>query len=149
MSKINEKADSALLAFLNIIKKLNKSKEILIYRKDPLLIEKFGKNFSVQMGFGLHTGWGIEGAIGSLYKIDCSYLSPNVNSLVKTMSFPILLDVVHLSKIPWTIWYSTIWFFAAIVVYILSKKLFKNKYLPLFFYTYVLFFYSGKKMHFF
>ena len=31
------------------------------------------------MGFGLHTGWGIEGAIGSYYKIDCSYLSPNVN----------------------------------------------------------------------
>ena len=31
------------------------------------------------MGFGLHTGWGIEGSIGSFYKIDCSYLSPNVN----------------------------------------------------------------------
>ena len=31
------------------------------------------------MGFGLHLGWGIEGAIGSYYKIDCSYLSPNVN----------------------------------------------------------------------
>ena len=79
ITKINEKADSALLAFLNIIKKINKSKEILVYRKDPLLLQKFGKNFSVQMGFGLHTGWGIEGAIGSLYKIDCSYLSPNVN----------------------------------------------------------------------
>ena len=79
ITKINEKADSALLAFLNIIKKINKSKEILVYRKDPLLLQKFGKNFSVQMGFGLHAGWGIEGAIGSLYKIDCSYLSPNVN----------------------------------------------------------------------
>ena len=77
------------------------------------------------------------------YASKMHYLSPNVNSLVKTMSFPILLDVVHLSRIPWTIWYSTIWFFAAIVVYILSKKLFKNKYLPLFFYTYVLFFYSA------
>jgi hypothetical protein len=31
------------------------------------------------MGFGLHVGWGIEGAIGSPYKIDASYLSPNVN----------------------------------------------------------------------
>lgn len=31
------------------------------------------------MGFGLHVGWGIEGAIGSEYKIDPSYLSPNVN----------------------------------------------------------------------
>jgi len=27
----------------------------------------------------LHTGWAIEGAIGSNYKIDASYLSPNVN----------------------------------------------------------------------
>jgi hypothetical protein len=31
------------------------------------------------MGFGLHIGWGIEGAVGSNYKIDPSYLSPNVN----------------------------------------------------------------------
>ena len=31
------------------------------------------------MGFGLHVGWAIEGAIGSNHKIDASYLSPNVN----------------------------------------------------------------------
>ena len=31
------------------------------------------------MGFGLHIGWAIEGAIGSDHKIDASYLSPNVN----------------------------------------------------------------------
>ena len=31
------------------------------------------------MGFGLHIGWAIEGAIGSNFKIDASYLSPNVN----------------------------------------------------------------------
>lgn len=31
------------------------------------------------MHFGIHIGWGIEGAIGSDYKIDASYLSPNVN----------------------------------------------------------------------
>lgn len=30
------------------------------------------------MGFGLHLGWAIEGVIGSDYKIDASYLSPNV-----------------------------------------------------------------------
>lgn len=35
--------------------------------------------FLVRMGFGLHVGWAIEGAIGSEYKIDASYLSPNVN----------------------------------------------------------------------
>ena len=31
------------------------------------------------MGFGLHQGWAIEGSIGSYFKIDASYLSPNVN----------------------------------------------------------------------
>jgi class 3 adenylate cyclase len=36
-------------------------------------------HFHVAMGFGLHCGWAIEGAIGSEYKIDASYLSPNVN----------------------------------------------------------------------
>lgn len=36
-------------------------------------------NYSVKLGFGLHLGWAIEGAIGSTYKIDASYLSPNVN----------------------------------------------------------------------
>lgn len=28
----------------------------------------------VTLGFGLHCGWAIEGAIGSEYKIDASYL---------------------------------------------------------------------------
>ena len=78
-NKIEEMADCALLGFLNIIKKINKSRNILAYRKDSDLLKKFGPKYSVQMGFGLHTGWGIEGAIGSYYKIDCSYLSPNVN----------------------------------------------------------------------
>jgi len=29
------------------------------------------------MGYGLHHGWAIEGAIGSTKKIDVSYLSPH------------------------------------------------------------------------
>ena len=35
-------------------------------------------NYCVKMGFGLHVGWAIEGAIGSDFKIDASYLSLNV-----------------------------------------------------------------------
>ena len=30
--------------------------------------------YKVKMGFGLHIGWAIEGAIGSFYKIDSSVL---------------------------------------------------------------------------
>lgn len=35
--------------------------------------------FRIKMGFGLHLGWAIEGMIGSNFKVDASYLSPNVN----------------------------------------------------------------------
>ena len=30
------------------------------------------------MGFGIHVGWAIEGAIGSAFKIDAAYISPHV-----------------------------------------------------------------------
>ena len=36
-------------------------------------------DFKVSVGFGIHYGWAIEGAIGSYFKVDLSYLSPNVN----------------------------------------------------------------------
>jgi hypothetical protein len=36
------------------------------------------KNYNVRIGFGLHLGWSIEGPIGSHFKIDASYISPNV-----------------------------------------------------------------------
>ena len=32
----------------------------------------------IRMGFGLHVGWAIEGAIGSAFKIDATYISPHV-----------------------------------------------------------------------
>ena len=41
-------------------------------------VETF-EDFHIHMGYGMHIGWAIEGAIGSKYKIDASYLSPNVN----------------------------------------------------------------------
>ena len=50
------------------------------------------------MGYGLHAGWAIEGAIGSTYKVDASYLSPNVNmaarleAATKQFGTPILLS---------------------------------------------------------
>jgi len=50
----------------------------LNYRNEERLLTRM-PNYKVKMGFGLHSGWGIEGAIGSEFKIDASYLSPNVN----------------------------------------------------------------------
>ena len=68
----------ALFSFLKIIAKINKFQHMLEYRKNPGLNRKL-PNYKVEMGFGLHQGWAIEGAIGSFFKLDASYLSPNVN----------------------------------------------------------------------
>jgi class 3 adenylate cyclase len=68
----------ALISFLKIISGIKKSRKLLRYKENPALNARI-PNYSIKMGFGLHVGWAIEGAIGSFYKIDASYLSPNVN----------------------------------------------------------------------
>lgn len=60
---------------LKIIIKLKREHFILKYRDCPEIAKKFDGKYNVNLGFGLNIGWAIEGAIGSLYKIDCTYLS--------------------------------------------------------------------------
>lgn len=76
---VDQMADMAMIAYLKIVAELNRSKEILAYRSEPRLTNNGTTNYQVSMGFGLHAGWGIEGAVGSLQKVDATYLSPHVN----------------------------------------------------------------------
>ena len=76
-----ELVDSALAAVVRIrmgVEKANNDGTFASFVAHPKMIKRFG-HFKVKMGFGLHLGWAIEGAIGSKFKIDASYLSPNVN----------------------------------------------------------------------
>ena len=72
-------SDFAVFSFVKAIVKIHKDPAVLEYQKDSRLITGLGIDYQVKMGFGLHIGWAIEGAIGSDFKIDASYLSPNVN----------------------------------------------------------------------
>ncbi|OQR95046.1 Voltage-gated Ion Channel (VIC) Superfamily [Thraustotheca clavata] len=78
-----ELVDSALMAVLKMRIDIHNANlpdgRFQLYLNNSKLQEKFDHHFGVHMGFGLHIGWAIEGAIGSKYKIDASYLSPNVN----------------------------------------------------------------------
>jgi class 3 adenylate cyclase len=76
--RVTSLCDMSLISFLKIIAGLKRSRKLLRYKDDPGLNARM-PNYEVRMGFGLHVGWAIEGAIGSFYKIDASYLSPNVN----------------------------------------------------------------------
>jgi len=87
----------SIVSFLKIMARINKSKKLAKYRQNPGLNQRL-PNYSVKMGFGLHVGWAIEGAIGSDFKIDASYLSPNVNmasrleAATKQFGVPLLIS---------------------------------------------------------
>ena len=63
------------------------------------------EDFQVRVGFGLHSGWAIEGSIGSKVKIDASYLSPHVNlasrleSATKQYHVPLLMSEDFVSNL--------------------------------------------------
>ena len=90
-------ADMSVLAFIKIVASIKLSRAIEKYNKHEGLNERL-PGYQVKMGFGLHWGWAIEGAIGSVYKIDASYLSPNVNmasrleAATKQFGVPILIS---------------------------------------------------------
>lgn len=93
--------DLALSSFLKIMIKVNKDPTVLKYRSNVKLLKRM-PGYQVKFGFGLHLGWAIEGAIGSTFKIDASYLSHHVNmssnleGLTKSYGIPILLtDRLH------------------------------------------------------
>lgn len=67
-----------VISFVQVVAAINKSAVLKDYREHPALLARL-PNYRVRIGFGLHYGWAIEGAIGSEFKIDASYLSPHVN----------------------------------------------------------------------
>ena len=71
-------ADKALIGFLKVLVETNRDRQLVGYRSDQRLAAG-SETFQLRMGFGLHSGWAIEGAVGSIQKVDATYLSPHVN----------------------------------------------------------------------
>ena len=42
---------------------MNREPNLLAYREDERLLKRM-PGYKIKMGYGLHLGWGIEGAIG-------------------------------------------------------------------------------------
>eukprot|EP00397_Hematodinium_sp_SG-2012_P003342 GEMP01003350.1.p1 GENE.GEMP01003350.1~~GEMP01003350.1.p1 ORF type:complete len:1014 (+),score=182.63 GEMP01003350.1:101-3142(+) len=92
-------ADLAILSYCRIVLGVNQSPVLAEYRGHPGLLQRL-PHYRVQLAFGFHYGWAIEGAIGSEFKIDASYLSPNVNMASRleaaTRQFGIFMLMSHL-----------------------------------------------------
>lgn len=72
-------AEMSIVAFAKILGGMHRSSLLADYRTHPGLQYRLGKNARMTLSFGLHAGWAIEGAVGSEFKIDASYVSPNVS----------------------------------------------------------------------
>ena len=70
--------DMAVAACVKMVIAIKRSLALNEYRTIPPIVLKIPK-FRVRVSFGMHRGWAIEGAIGSIMKIDPSYLSADVN----------------------------------------------------------------------
>jgi class 3 adenylate cyclase len=88
----------SVVSFVLLIAELKKSRKMVKYNTHKGLIERMGVGYEVKLGLGLHMGYAIEGAIGSYYKIDASYLSPHVNmsarleGATKAFGIPLLIS---------------------------------------------------------
>lgn len=72
-------ADMAMCAFAKVLGAVHRSPVLASYRGHPGLQQRLGHHCRVNLCFGLHQGWAIEGAVGTEFKIDASYLSPHVS----------------------------------------------------------------------
>lgn len=77
--------DRALLGFLKSFAGLHRDKKLFDWQKDFRLGAGVGA-FTVSVIYGMDAGWAVEGAVGSEYKIDATYLSPHVNMASRMMS---------------------------------------------------------------
>jgi len=71
--------DGALTAFRRCVREISKSSKLQAYNKNEEIVKYFDGEYRTVIGYGLNYGYAIEGAVGTNIKIDCSYLSPNVN----------------------------------------------------------------------
>jgi class 3 adenylate cyclase len=70
-------AELAVLAFCKIVAAIERSPVLATYREHPHLKMRL-PGYKVRVGMGLHAGHAIEGAIGSEFKLDASYLGEDV-----------------------------------------------------------------------
>eukprot|EP00549_Striatella_unipunctata_P021916 CAMPEP_0118717148 /NCGR_PEP_ID=MMETSP0800-20121206/27951_1 /TAXON_ID=210618 ORGANISM="Striatella unipunctata, Strain CCMP2910" /NCGR_SAMPLE_ID=MMETSP0800 /ASSEMBLY_ACC=CAM_ASM_000638 /LENGTH=1321 /DNA_ID=CAMNT_0006623759 /DNA_START=80 /DNA_END=4045 /DNA_ORIENTATION=- len=77
--------DRALLGMLKSFAGIYRDRHLLNWSKDFRLGAGVGA-FSVDIIIGMDAGWAVEGAVGSEYKIDATYLSPHVNMAARMMT---------------------------------------------------------------
>jgi len=82
---VRQRSAFALISAVKTLCKLVRSAEMLEYQQDAR-IANILPFFTNKLTVGLHVGWGFEGPVGSNFKIDATYISPDVNTAARLES---------------------------------------------------------------
>jgi hypothetical protein len=82
---ISRFADRALLGILKTFAGIYRDKNIKKWEDTDYRLGGGVGAFKFEMTFGMDAGWAVEGAVGSSYKIDATYLSPHLNMASRMM----------------------------------------------------------------
>ena len=82
---INAFGDRAILGLLKAFTGINREPTVKNWENDYRLGAGVGA-ISIGLKFGMDAGWAVEGAVGSQYKVDATYLSSHVNMASRMMS---------------------------------------------------------------
>jgi hypothetical protein len=77
--------DRALLGMLKSFAGIHRDNNLNVWKNDFRLSAGVSA-YHVDIIYGMDAGWAVEGAVGSEYKIDATYLSPHVNMASRMMS---------------------------------------------------------------
>jgi len=77
--EVTKLAEMSVVAFTKVLGAVHRSPVLAAYREHPGLQQRLGSTCRVNITFGLHYGWVVEGAIGTEFKIDASYVSSNIS----------------------------------------------------------------------
>merc|ERR1712238_51010 len=83
---IQDFTDRALMGLLKSFAGIHRDSSLQEWKNDFRLsagVSAF--EYTVDMIYGMDAGWAVEGAVGSEYKIDATYLSPHVNMASRLM----------------------------------------------------------------
>mmetsp|Transcript_16209 Transcript_16209/g.32276 ORF Transcript_16209/g.32276 Transcript_16209/m.32276 type:complete len:1314 (+) Transcript_16209:82-4023(+) len=84
---INEFADRAAIGMLKAFASMQRNSTIMQFTEEfQYRLQKEGRPFHTRITFGMDAGYAMEGAVGSKYKVDATYLSPHVNMAARMMS---------------------------------------------------------------
>jgi len=94
---IQDFTDRALMGLLKSFAGIHRDRSLQEWKNDFRLsagVSAF--EYTVDVIYGMDAGWAVEGAVGSEYKIDATYLSPHVNMASRLMGASKQYDVTIL-----------------------------------------------------